>query len=866
MGFRRWPFFCAGLLLLSIVFSYPLVHHIGEGMPYSFIPVKGSEIVSQHPGDYLQLFYRCWLFDRALFGKTPFFSNHYEFSTPITPPRFNTQGIPISLVARALRPLGAAFAYNAAVLLSFLASGLALALFIHAATGSMGAAMFCGAVYSCFPYRLGHLFGGHPGGFVIFLMPLSLYCIEKSWPRGDSGGASRRRAVLWGSAGGLSVFFCALSELHMVFYMGVLLPVYVAMKFIGATASDGAAAAWRRARTSLLGLAPIALAAVAYILWVKYSFLEATTLRAGRELSAVQVFNPRLADMLRISPSAERNIYLGIVPLALAVYGFFARLSEIRKRVASRGALLWLCFWTCLFIASYFMALGTATQRYLPLYPWLHANVPFLAYSRTPNRLLVVTALGLFMLCAYGIRRLLSKGRLAMSAVFLLLLVALLDYHSKSPIGISVMQGIDRVYGEVRSRGKGGRLLALPIWPGDDARSSIYGYYVTLTGVPMVNGYSPAPERSYVSRVFQPLRNLNLGEMRAHQYELLKEWRVPFVVLHGEAFPRKVSRYPFRFTLRNLQGSPFLEFVRGDGPHYLFRVRKHPLSPEQAFLLTSPVGILYPAYKMKGDVGECVPDPAASSGSPRYTPAFTGAGGWLLKGHPRIYPTGGFKALFRVKSGSSEGHEPVGRIEVYAPEKDRVVSARELAPQDFKDSDGYETFELEFKNTAPACIEFRVHATGEESLSVDFVYVVFAGEKDPGRSYEAEDLFYIGDCVEDGDASGGYAVSIGKGEYPSMPMVSGPMRLYGPGRYRARFHLMADEVEQGAFARMEVVSGFGEILGWRELTSVEGAEEGRYAPYDVAFEIGKPTPISFYLRHFNKAVLRLDRIEVSGFY
>ena len=42
MGFRQWLLFCAGLLLLSLVFSYPLVHHIGEGMPYSFVPVKGS--------------------------------------------------------------------------------------------------------------------------------------------------------------------------------------------------------------------------------------------------------------------------------------------------------------------------------------------------------------------------------------------------------------------------------------------------------------------------------------------------------------------------------------------------------------------------------------------------------------------------------------------------------------------------------------------------------------------------------------------------------------------------------------------------------------------------------------------------------
>ncbi len=862
MGFRQWLLFCAGLLLLSLVFSYPLVHHIGEGMPYSFVPVKGSEITSQYPGDYLQLLYRCWLFGQALRGKAPFFSNYYEFSTPLTPPRFNTQGIPISLIAGTFSPLGAAFAYNATVLLSFLASGLALALFVRTATGSSGAAIFCGALYSCFPYRLGHLFGGHPGGFVIFLMPLALYCLERSWPLRDPLDVSRTRALLWGSACGLCAFFCALTELHIAFYLGVLLPAYVAAKFIDATASGGAAAAWRRAKMTMLGLIPIALAVLAYVLWIKYSFLGTSTLQEGRKLSAVQGFNPTLANMLMISPSAERNIYLGLVPFACAVYGFFARRMEIRKGFAERGALLWLYFWTCLFLASYFMALGTATQRYLALYPWLHAHVPFLAYSRTPNRLLAIAALGLFILCAYGIRRILSKGRLAKSAVWILLLVALLDYHPQSSIGISIVRGIDRVYREVRSAGGGGRMLALPIWPGDDTWSSIYEYYVTLTGVPMVNGYSPAPQRSYISKVFLPLRNLNLGEMRTRQYELLKEWGVPFIILHAEAFPRKVSRYPFRFTLLNLQASPFLEFMRGDGPHYLFKVREHPAGPEQTFSLRSPIGILYPAGKMEGDIGECVPDRASSSGSPRCTSAFSGGGGWLFRGQPRTYPSGEFRVLFRIKSAPNERRGPIGRIEVYAPEEDRVISARELAPQDFKGYDGYATFEREFKNMEPRRIEFRVYATGVQALGVDFVYVVFAGEKDPGSSYEAEDLFHIGDCVKDRNASGGYAVSVGKEEDLSMPMVSGPMRLYGPGRYRARYHLMAEGVERGTFARLEVVSGFGEVLGRRAVTLGERAEQGRYAPYDVEFEIGKPTPISFSLRHFNKAILRLDRIEV----
>ena len=863
MRISQWLLFCAVLLVLSLAFSYPLIHHIREGMPYSFIPVKGSEVVQQHPGDYLQLFYRCWLLDEALRGKIPFFSDFYEFSTPLTPPRFNTHAIPISLIVSIFGPIGRIFAYNATVLVSFLASGLALALLVCTLTKSRGAAIFCGALYSCFPYRLGHLFGGHPGGFVIFLMPLSLYCVEKAWPLGESRSVSGPRAFLWGVACGLCIFCSALTELHIAFYLGVLLPAYVMAKFIHATARDGMAAAWRRARLPLLGLVPIALAVLAYILWIKHSFLGTSTLREGRMLGTVQGFNPSLANMLRISPSAERNIYLGLVPLVCAIYGFFTRRIEIKKGLAEKGALLWLYFWTCLFLASYFITLGTATQRYLPLYPWLHAHVPFLTYSRTPNRLLTIAALGFFMLCAYGIRHLLAKGRVATRAVWILLLIALTDYHPRSAIGISTMRGTDRVYEEVRRVCDGKRLLELPIWPGDDTWSSIYEYYVTLTGVPMVNGYSPAPHSSYISKVFLPMRNLNLGEMRQRQYTLLREWNVPCIVLHHEAFPRKVSRYPFRFTLLNLQASPYLELVRQDGPHYLFKVREHPAGHPQAFSLRSPVGILYPAHKMEGDIGECVPDRTSSSGLPRCASALAGGGGWLLRGQSRTYPTGEFRALFHLKSIPPEGHGPVGRIEVYAPEEEKVISARELAPGDFTSPDGYAMFELGFKNEEPARIEFRVHSSGRGSLWVDFVYVVFKGEKEPGRSYEAEDLFHIGDCVQDRDASGGYAVSIGKDEDPSMPMVSGPMRLYNPGNYRARYYLMADRMEPGALARLEVVSGLGGVLANRTVAQEELEGHGRYTPCDVAFEIKKPTPISFYLWHFNRAILRLDRIDVA---
>ena len=82
----------------------------------------------------------------------------------------------------------------------------------------------------------------------------------------------------------------------------------------------------------------------------------------------------------------------------------------------------------------------------------------------------------------------------------------------------------------------------MPIWPGDSAWSAIYEYYATLTGVPIVNGYNPVPRQRYVTEVFEPLRSLNVGELRAAQHALLRDWNVSHIVLHQDLFPRKVSR------------------------------------------------------------------------------------------------------------------------------------------------------------------------------------------------------------------------------------------------------------------------------------------------------------------------------------
>jgi hypothetical protein len=507
------------------------------------------------------------------------------------------------------------------------------------------------------------------------------------------------------------------------------------------------------------------------------------------------------------------------------------------------------------------MALGTTLEAYVPFYKWVHAHVPFMAYSRASIRILSPALVGFFMLCAYGVRRMCLRGRAAQCAVWLLCLATLADYHTKRPIGVSLLRGMDSVYEEVRDRAAGKRLLELPLWPGDSAWSAIYEYYATLTCVPIVNGYNPAPQLAYVDKVYTPLRTLNLGEMRRGQYETLRGWDVPYIVLHQDLFPRRISPFPFRFTVLNLLDSLYLEFTRRDGPHYLFRVREKPAGPEPTFSRRSPVGVLYPAQNMKRDIGDVIHDEKASSG--RCLCTLRGGSGFLMRGGTRLFPTGEFRAAFRLRLSAPERKDARAWIEVYALEQDRVLASRELALSDFPGPAEYGLFEIAFRNDEPVRVEPRVRHNGVGELRADFAYVRFAGEEDPGVSYEAEDLFHIGTCVEDRSASGGQAVAIGKNEDLHAPLVEGPYRLYGPGRYRARFSMRAERAEPGVVAGPEVASGFGGSLVRLDVTDEEFRGQSSYTAIDLPFELKKPVPLSFLLRHYNKAFLWLDKIDVE---
>lgn len=805
----------AVLLAAGLVASRPLPARLDTTLPVSSrAPVERRDLV-RAPGDTLQLYYQLWLFRDGLVGPTPLLRDPYQFR--VDGPRWNLPQTfpPLALPFTALAVFGPHAAYNLLVLLSFPLAGLAAYALARHHTGHTLAAAAAGAAFALAPARLGPLFGGQPAGFAAALAPLVLWGLDVALTQGRLRG---------GLVGGGALFGLATLEPHYAYLVGGLLPLHVALRLTRA--------APRRRLWAPLGAFAILGAAGAGWLWMlRQAFLVGSIADRGRSLAEVALFSSGPRALL------EPETYGGVVVLALALAGLAAGPAAARPLRLFYGGLL---------AGGVVLALGP-TLPGVPLYQTLHRFLPLFGLIRNPAKLALLASLGGAVLTAFGVVALARRlpralARPGAAAAVAAVVLGTMPWH---PIAVTRFPS-SAVHEALRR--DGGRVLYLPLWPGDSALSSVYLHDVTRTRAPMLNGYSPLAPRRYVAEVFRPLEGLNTGDLGPAEHALLHRLGVTHVALDRSVFPPQVSPFPSSLTRDRLRASPGLALEAGVDPLWLFRVTARP--PGDAVPATSPAGVFYEAEQLARETGDLVGDRDASGG--RVVAARPGAArpGFLVFGPYRPLPAGRYRATFRVRGGGLA-------LDVAAEQGRRILGQRGVDA-----GAAWQDVTLHFALDRAAPVEFRVRWDGVGDAAADWVSVVFADRPEPEWTFEVEALPHKLGERPDPAASGGWAGYADPGESLHTDLVTGPARLYPAGRYRLTLRARAEGAVEGPLLRLAVSEPAGRVLAQRTVDARELAP-GAYRDVSLDWELERPAVVEFPTGYLGKTGVFFDRLAVS---
>lgn len=602
---RCWP----PLLALAVwaLLTWPLPLRMGAAMPYSAHHPHGTQVThSLVPGDHIQLLYHFWLTRDMLAGGTPWMCNLYEFNDGDDEARrrFDPGYVPFSLVYAAISPrFGHAFGWNMAQLAALLAAfyflwRLALRYVGTTPEGRPATPALAAAFAAfCAPYQWTNLGAGSPTGFGMAWIPALALGLDIAVRDG------RRRG---GVLAAVAILFAYASDLHCFFFGALLAPAWCLVAWTARPASF--LPTRRDLRTLFLALWPTLLAGVAAVLLVRHlqSGYAATDVAHGRSIAEVLANSPSRRSLFGwILRGPDLHFQLGIPLLALlgvsTVAAFAGGVSDVRRGVNGRrlaAALLLAAGIAGVLV----LALGLrgpfeglpirAVRKLLPAYRMIRQPVKILALL--PTLLAALSGLGLGVLWQGVDPAAPGRRKLGRAAVFVLCALCLFQTDRILRYGLCRLPPPSDAYAAVArdaaARSLKPHILALPLWPGDSAWSSIYEYHSMHDRVRMLNGYAPVRTSNYTERVFHRFESVTQGRLTDDQVADLRSMGVTAVVLHEE-FPDMVSPFPVGATLRRLRASPWLDELAYGGSAWAFALRETPresVPPAEADAVFAP--------------------------------------------------------------------------------------------------------------------------------------------------------------------------------------------------------------------------------------------------------------------------------------
>jgi len=524
------------------------------GMTWPLVTRMGSQLVGEI-GDNIYFVWMIGWMQKALFQLhvNPFdvwFLNFPEgwnmAYTEITPAQL-ALALPFSFIG------GPAFAYNAAMLLTFVLSGLGMFLWVRRLTGSSSAALVAGTIFAFIPYRFAHFLIGHLNlsgtqWFPFYFMNLFAWLDPRKEP-------DLKPAL----GAGIFLGLIGLTSQYYL-YMAVLVTAVILLVHLGFTARRRLYSKhfWQTATGFGLAALPLVLLAVA-----PYVTLSAQGGLPDRGLGIVRTYSASPTDFLLPSTDhflwgkwvgdhfnremwIEGTLYIGLVSLVLAGTAW------VNRRRLPNGWLLPLLGWGGLF--ALVMALGTdlhwngapveiAVPGFLrgaisresvpvPLPGYLMFRFfPFFAKLRALMRfgvfVLVFASAAAGMGAAWLIERARPSKRALLAAA--LLGLVLVDFYP----------GAYKQFTPVRARavdawladqpGKGA-VIQFPFVMGEDQDQT---YYTLFHGKPFVGGFFNAFPPAQYARISPVMANFPDAQSAA----LLGTLGVEYVLVDRASYP-----------------------------------------------------------------------------------------------------------------------------------------------------------------------------------------------------------------------------------------------------------------------------------------------------------------------------------------
>jgi hypothetical protein len=588
----------ATFLLTAVVwcaFSWPLPRYLLHGIPCASENMEVGAVRAMIPGDHLQSLYYLWLGGEMIQGRVPPFHDIYQFNTGSDADRFRPSAFlfPFCLLFSLLAKVGGpAFGYNVTGFLSLWLSLWAAWVLARRYCGSEAVAGVAALLGFVLPFRWISLFGGSPTGTAMLWIPCLLLGL-------DVAIRDARAAGGWLAASSAVLLYCG--DVQAAYLTLLALPVWCLICLLQSRV-------WRsplslRAWLALcLAAAPVALGgaitALSGTLRHRHS-IGASTASAGRTWDEVALFSPRdwhgFFSWLP-APGPEHHLFVGwVLPgaLALAVLVLLIRAFCRPRGVWPAAAVAVLL--ACAGVLLCLLAMGTYGPNGGRLLLRCRERIPHFTMVRQTTKVLCLLPSLVTVLAAVSLDAIRSawsassRSRpLGRAAALLLLLGVGLPPMLRIRATIALLDADHPAYRAVAedaaALGRQPRCVAVPLWPGDSAWSSLYQYYAARYRIRMLNGYAPFVSREYVRDVFERFQGINQGCLSNDDLAELSRRGVRYVVLHESAFPEKVSPAASGFTLQALLEHPRLDPLASHDGVWAFRIAEtdQPRSPTLA--------------------------------------------------------------------------------------------------------------------------------------------------------------------------------------------------------------------------------------------------------------------------------------------